>query len=338
VTGKELEPTQGALALDPGQTHWTPEQDAALAQIGIVDASDPDKQVFLHVCQRKGLDPFARQIHMIGRMERQQAPDGEWVRVKKWTIQTGIDGFRLIADRADRRDHTRRTYGDMLWYDREGNPRPVWTARTPPAAAVCIIVRDGQQYPGVASYDEYVQTKANGDPNSMWARMPSNQLMKCAEALALRRAYPEDLSGIYTDDEMGQADNPTPPTVVQVPNGDDDLEAIRRQANGGDTPEDAAEGEPMIDPDQHKEIGERLLAMGADRKGALAYVNDCLPDDRSVKSRNDLTHAEAELVLVSLRKDAEPLPDTNPPSDQPLPDPSDGNDPWADGSAQAPPK
>jgi phage recombination protein Bet len=336
MTSKELEPVQGALALDPGQTHWTPEQDAALAQIGIVDASDADKQVFLHVCQRKGLDPFARQIHMIGRAERAQV-DGQWQTVgTKWTIQTGIDGFRLIADRADRRDHTRRTYGDMLWYDREGNPRPVWTARTPPAAAVCVIVRDGQQYPGVASYDEYVQTKHNGDPNSMWARMPSNQLMKCAEALALRRAYPEDLSGIYTDDEMGQADNPAAPTAVQVPNGDDDLEAIRRQANGGDTPPEEADGEPMIDPDQHKEIGDRLLELiGNDRKGALAYVNDCLPDDRTVKSRNDLTHAEAELVLESLRKDAEPVQKGE---DAPLPDPSDGNDPWADGSAQAPPK
>jgi hypothetical protein len=121
---------------------------------------------------------------------------------------------------------------------------------------------------------------------------------------------------------------------VQVPNGDDDLEAIRRQANGGEVPEEA-DGEPMIDPDQHREIGDRLLAMGADRKGALAYVNDCLPDDRTVKSRNDLTHAEAELVLESLRKDAEPVQKGE---DAPLPDPSDGNDPWADGSAQAPPK
>jgi phage recombination protein Bet len=333
MTGKELEPVQGALALDPGQTEWTPEQRAALEQIGVANASDADLAVFLHVSQRKGLDPFARQIHFIGRMESQQDAEGQWVKVRKWTIQTGIDGFRLIADRADRRDGTRRTYGDMLWYDKEGNPRPVWTAPYPPAAAVCVVIRDAQQYPGVASYKEYVQTKKSGDPNAMWERMPSNQLMKCAEALALRRAYPEDLSGIYTDDEMGQADNPAP-SVVQVPNGDDDLEAIRRQANGGEVPEEA-DGEPMIDPDQHREIGDRLLAMGADRKGALAYVNDCLPDDRTVKSRNDLTHAEAELVLESLRKDAEPVQKGE---DAPLPDPSDGNDPWADGSAQAPPK
>jgi phage recombination protein Bet len=148
----------------------------------------------MHVAQRTGLDPFAKQIYMIGR------------NVVKQTIQTGIDGFRLVARRsADRLGETLE-YEDTEWCGNDGVWADVWTHGTAPAAARVVVIRNGRRFPAVALYREYVQTKSNGEPNAMWSKMPANQLAKCAEALALRKAYPQDLSGLYTDDEMGQAD------------------------------------------------------------------------------------------------------------------------------------
>ena len=52
----------GALALAPNQATWTPQQLAVVKQLGMENASPEDLQIFLHVCQRTRLDPFAKQI------------------------------------------------------------------------------------------------------------------------------------------------------------------------------------------------------------------------------------------------------------------------------------
>lgn len=206
MTELETTPDTAALAVSGEQDYWNPTQLATLRHMGVENATDGDLRVFHHVCQRTGLDPFAKQIYMISRQNSERGNDGEWRKVTKWTIQTGIDGFRLVARRASDRLHETLEYEDTLWCDRDGNWTDVWVRSTPPAAAKVTVLRHGKRFPAVASYAEYVQTKSNGDPNAMWKRMPSNQLAKCAEALALRKAFPHDLSGIYTDDEMGQAD------------------------------------------------------------------------------------------------------------------------------------
>jgi phage recombination protein Bet len=197
----ELATTQhgNALALNDEQGFWNEKQIAALRQIGVGNASNGDLAVFHHVCQRTGLDPFARQIHMI---ERQG----------KWTIQTGIDGFRLVARRAvDARDET-LSIGGSEWCDDQGNWRDVWLENGPPAAARVVVLRNGQPFPGVALWREYAQTKRDGGLTSMWAQRPAGQLAKCAEALALRKAFPQDLSGIYADEEMQRGHRERPAT------------------------------------------------------------------------------------------------------------------------------
>lgn len=186
------------LAISEGQTAWSPKQLDTLKALGVKDATQGDLDIFFYQAARTGLDPFLKQIYMIGRWSKEGT---------KQTIQTGIDGFRLIARRAADKASESLEYGDTLWASADGVWRELWMGDTPPTAAKVTVFRNGHAFPAVASYSEYVQTVRGGDANSMWAKMPANQLAKCAEALALRKAFPQDLSGIYADEEMGQSDN-----------------------------------------------------------------------------------------------------------------------------------
>jgi phage recombination protein Bet len=203
VIEKTDRPT-GALALVDDQQEWTSQQQAALVQIGLEAAPAADLSVFLHYCQRTGMDPFTRQIYMIGRW------DGQAQR-KKYTIQMAIDGFRIIAQRS----HQYAGQTEPQWCGLDGVWRDVWVDHTkPPVASRIGVYRAGWPAPtyAVAHFAEFAPTKKDGSLELMWKRMPANQIAKCAEAAALRKAFPHDLSGIYVPEEMERADEM--PTVA----------------------------------------------------------------------------------------------------------------------------
>ncbi|MEE1774490.1 phage recombination protein Bet [Streptomyces sp. JV185] len=192
----------GSLAIRPDQTNWTPDQAAVLQQSGIDNQVAPaELSAFLHLCQRTRLDPFSRQIYLIGRWNGQQQR-------KVYTPQTSIDGYRVIAHRAAAEAGHALGYEDTLWCDPSGKWRDVWLSDQPPAAAKVTVIRNGMRFSAVARYSEYVQTKKGGEPSGLWVKMPATMTAKCAEALALRMAFPHDLAGVYTAEEMAQADNP----------------------------------------------------------------------------------------------------------------------------------
>ena len=195
--------TNTALTIAEDQTGFTDQQIAALRQIGLGANTQADVEVFFHQAKRSGLDPFRREIYMITRKTK-NGP--------KATIQTGIDGFYKIADRVTRQ--TGGTWGipETLWCGPDGQWRDVWLERTPPAAAKVTVERNGSRFTTVATSAEYNA----GSP--MWQKMPARMIAKCAEALAIRRAFPDDLSGLYTSEEMAQADNQAPaPSRQPVP-------------------------------------------------------------------------------------------------------------------------
>lgn len=273
--------TGSDLAISGDQTTFTDRQVAVLRQIGLEEAKQGDLDVFFHQCQRTGLDPFAKQIYMIGRNSQNQKTK-QWE--VKYTIQTGIDGYRLVARRAADRARETLGYRDTLWCGADGRWTDVWLSDEPPAAAKVIVVRQGQDFPAIALWREYVQTVKDGSPNSMWQRMGAGQLAKCAEALALRKAYPQDLSGLYTQEEMGQSENSHPRTPTEKPIN------IR----------DAIAAEPNIRTEaQSKKLFALMREVGLDdREQALHYFADKI--GRPLSSTKELTKDEASTLIEDL--------------------------------------
>tara|TARA_R110000824_G_scaffold146271_3_gene315023 strand:- start:462 stop:1286 length:825 start_codon:yes stop_codon:yes gene_type:complete len=143
--------------------------------------TDDQLEVFLCASKRYGLNPIANQIY-------------PQLRGNNMTITTGIDGYRLIADRTGK-------YA--------GNDDPVFDDEDKPRKATVTVYKivGGQRcgFSATARWDQYFPGEKQG---FMWKKMPHLMLGKCAEALAIRKAFPAELAGLYTQEEMQQASTP----------------------------------------------------------------------------------------------------------------------------------
>lgn len=171
--------------------------------------TDSELKVFLAVCERKRLDPFQKQIYLTKRFDKRQGKE-------VMTIISSIDGYRAIASRSD-------VYAgcDDIVFDSEERPRK----------ATCTVYKivKGIRCPFVATV-RWMQFVPPAGSDFMWQKMPNVMLGKVAEAHALRKAFPEDLSGIYIEDEMQgdsevvtvEAANPEPKTIKAIESKDDE--------------------------------------------------------------------------------------------------------------------
>lgn len=163
------------------------------AELYCKDASSAEIKLFLNLCDKTGMSPEARQIYMIDR----------WDSKLKRTVKTpmfSIEAFRLIAERS----HKYSGQVGAWWCGADGVWKDVWLSEKPPAAAKVGVLRSDFKEPlyAVATYRSYCQTKQDGSPQQNWSKMPDVMLAKCAESLALRKAFSQDLSGLYTIEEM----------------------------------------------------------------------------------------------------------------------------------------
>lgn len=158
-------------------------------------------EVFLMTCERTKLDPFMKQIHAVKRKETM-------------TIQTGIDGYRLIAERT----HCYAPGPETTYTFRKDGSLESATAYVKK-----LTTKDGTWHivSATAYFDEYCQIytdRQTGDrrPMGLWGTMPKTMLSKCAESVALRKAFPGEMSNVYTKEEMDQADNLDDPMKISL--------------------------------------------------------------------------------------------------------------------------
>lgn len=286
-----------ALPTTSDQSQWSPEEVALVEASGLVHtdaqsgqktlADRPTVAAFLQHCARTGLDPIARQIYSIARKQRGQL---------KWQIQISIDGARLVAERSGQ--YEGQTTPEFTSDGKEWTT--VWLDKVPPKAARVGVYRRGfrDALYAVALWDAYVQTRdewKNGSKtgnvivSEMWLKMGPLMLAKCAEMLALRKAFPQDLSGLYSAEEMDQSapveatvervqSTPTPEVVAQPEPSKEDVQAVAEALASATSEEDvvAAQGlaqqrglaaGSVIDAD-----GTTLVALFKDARARLARI------------------------------------------------------------------
>jgi phage recombination protein Bet len=240
---------------------WTPEQTQLISSTIAPGCSNDELRLFAYACQRTGLDPFSKQIYAIKRGG-------------KMTIQAGIDGLRAIAERTGQLDGS-----ETYWCGDDGDWRDVWLSNKPPAAAKTIIHRKGAQHPfvGVARFADY------NAGQGLWSKMGATMIAKCSEALALRKAFPADMSGVYSTDEMQQAEvEPVAVTTTAAPAlaraGDAKVFAAGKAAIAkADTLDKLQEVVARMDkrkPDLSDNQNEELLRLAMEREAALAAPTD----------------------------------------------------------------
>lgn len=262
----------------PVRHEWEAQVDLVRRTVA-AGASEDEFQLFLHQARRTGLDPLARQIYCIVRGKGANA---------KAMIQVGIDGFRLVADRTGRyvgnTDATFDGEETSKWqsYDKSGQfSHPLKATVT---VRKLVSGQGGDivgEFTATARWSEYYPGDVQG---SMWRKMPHTMLAKVAEALALRKAFPADLSGVHTDAEMDQAD------VI-------DAEYRDRSEEVAPSGKPGPKADPAAIPAAPKEVhagSAFLLALGMTEVQAKAYVAKC--KDASLTPRDFALVAQQEGV------------------------------------------
>lgn len=209
--------------------------------------TDDEFALYMNTAQRLKLDPFARQIYAVKRWDSN-------TKTEVMATQVAIDGYRAVAEDTGEYDGREGPFwcgDDEIW-------KEVWVSAKPPTAAKVVVYRKGgsRGYVGVARYQSYVQKNKDGGPRATWATMPDVMLAKCAEAQALRAAFPKQLAGTNTPDEMDQA---TDAEVVDMTRVAQALPAAATVATAQPKPQTTTDTWPAFLSDISQHVDDKLV-------------------------------------------------------------------------------
>ena len=273
---------------------YTDEQLHLIRNHSCREASDDEFLLFMHQVRRTSLDPLSRQIYGVMRWNKSQGR-------RALSIEIAIDGSRVIAERSGK-------YAGQVgpfWCDDTGQWKDAWLDKSPPIAAKVGILRNDFAEPcwGVARYDAYKQTDREGNVRGLWATMPEVMTAKCAEAQALRKTFPQVLSGLYTSDEMDQEGRDEDNTDDQAPTRNTtNPTATKPQPNPSTS--SVATNEVDIDKDtgEIKEKSQGSQHSNTQRSHTSQKCNDCDGVIKHVKPRG---MPMIPSVMVAKRTEAE---------------------------------
>lgn len=239
--GKIMSTATNAQILNSAPQSFTVEDIETLKRHFVPEGmTDEELRIYVSVCKKTGLDPFTRQIYVTRKVDKHGHA--------RVTYQATIDGFRLIAQRSGEYE------GQVgpFWCGKAGIWKDVWVHEDLPFAAKVGTIRKGFRDPimSVAHFRSYAQFFPDGNLNHMWQRSPELMIGKCAEALSLRRAFPNELSGIYSSEEISE-------------NALDDIEQPKSIQRSG----------PVLPPPAQPPIQKALTDKQIDRMYAIAHHN-----------------------------------------------------------------
>lgn len=204
-----------APSLPSIKTFLSPEQREILKKSPLCSKLTDDwKEYFFEVVERTKLDPFTGQI----RPDVRKSKDEDGNKVPNLIIITTLQGLRAIGERSGQLDGESAPEWcgvDSPWAD-------VWLNDEPPVAARASVFRKDRPRPqtAVVRWDAFVQLvfdkQGNPVPGPFWKKMGSHMLAKCALAAAYRGAFPNQCSGLYISEEIGDELDPDSEEAIEA--------------------------------------------------------------------------------------------------------------------------
>ena len=257
-----------------GEVTITPEQVSLIKNTIAVGATDDELKLFFFECRRRGVHPLDRLIHFVKRSGRA-------------TFQCGIDFMRAQAEASGQY----RGQEDVE-YGPNKNGYPEWAKAT--VRRIDPNTGDVYTVSATAYWDEFYPGEQLG---FMWKKMPRVMLGKVAESQALRKAFPINFNGLYTFEEMQQADLVASGTPKQQP---------VKQPQSKSQQADKGNGHSVNDPDapitenQLKAIHVLLDKLKVADNLKHAYIADALQLEEEPETLKSLTKGQGSTAIERL--------------------------------------